>query len=120
MKITLPYPPSTNVNWRTGNGKVYKSDDSKNYRAAVVVAAREAGIEPIDGDVIVSVDVYRPQKRGDLDNRLKVLLDSMIELFYSDDEQVVEIHARRFEEPKKKRGQGRRKGYVVVEVRNAA
>lgn len=120
IKLTLPYPPSANVNWRTGNGKVYKSSESRDYRSALLIEARNAGIsEPLTGDLVVSVDVYRPQKRGDLDNRLKVLLDCMNDVVFQDDEQIVEIHARRFEQPKLKRGEGKRKGYVIVEVKAA-
>ncbi len=120
IKLTLPYPPSANVNWRSGNGKIYKSDASKHYRSELLVEAHKAGIhEPLTGDLVVSVDVYRPQKRGDLDNRLKVLLDCMNDVVFQDDEQIVEIHARRFEQPKLKRGEGKRKGYVIVEVKAA-
>jgi Holliday junction resolvase RusA-like endonuclease len=47
--------------------------------------------------------VYRPQKRGDLDNTLKILVDSMKGIIYHDDEQVTVIHAERYDDKKNPR-----------------
>lgn len=54
-----------------------------------------ARVQPISGPVAVTVSVYRPAKRGDLDNTLKVLLDSLKGFAFHDDAQVVELHASR-------------------------
>ncbi len=50
------------------------------------------------GPVSVNVRVYRPARRGDLDNCLKVLLDALKGIAFVDDSQVVHIHARRYED----------------------
>jgi Holliday junction resolvase RusA-like endonuclease len=56
--------------------------------------AKVAGLgEMIDGGVSVSLWVYRAAQRGDLDNRIKVLLDSLQGIAYKDDKQVRELHA---------------------------
>ena len=49
--------------------------------------------------MVASVVVYRARRAGDLDNSLKVLLDALNGIAFEDDSQVVEIHARREEDP---------------------
>ena len=51
--------------------------------------------EPLTGPVTLTVTWFRKIRRGDLDNRLKVLLDALNGVLYVDDDQVVEIHAFR-------------------------
>ncbi len=96
MRISLPYPPSTNRYYRTYRGHVTISAEAKAYKAKV------RGIlfmgRPYDGPVSVSLDVYRPRKSGDLDNRLKVTLDALRGIAFHDDSQVVEIRAVRHDD----------------------
>jgi len=97
IELTLPYPPSANRYWRTNrNGHVYKSEDAKAYAWHVMAAA--PGVIPFTQNVRVEIDVYRPRRSGDLDNRLKVTMDSLEGIAYEDDAQVVELHARRFDD----------------------
>lgn len=44
------------------------------------------------------MDFYRPAKRGDLDNRIKILLDALEGIAFENDSQIIEIHARRFDD----------------------
>ncbi len=92
IKATLPYPPSANRYWRVGkNGRPYATQQAKNYKQLVWV--QMFGQDPIiDKPVYVIVDVYRPIKRGDLDNSLKILLDSIQGFAYKDDKQIKSIH----------------------------
>jgi crossover junction endodeoxyribonuclease RusA len=71
------------------------SSEAVGYKAIVAVLARE--FEPLTGPVAVSIDVYRPAKRRDLDNCLKVVLDALQGHLYVNDDQIVEIQAHRFE-----------------------
>lgn len=97
MQFTLPYPPSANHYWRTTrNGRIYKTAAAKDYAWHVIAAS--GGRDPLSGDIALQIDVYRPRKSGDLDNRLKVTLDSLQGVAYRDDNQIVEIHARRFDD----------------------
>jgi crossover junction endodeoxyribonuclease RusA len=94
MTIELPLPPSANRYWRKFGGKIVKSQEARDYQAQVGWWAKVAGLnEMIGGNVSVSMWVYRAQKRGDLDNRIKVLLDSLEGIAYKNDDQVKELHA---------------------------
>lgn len=114
ITLTLPYPVSANVYWRSfvprGHSRaiVTLSDEAKAYKATVGKLVREAGIRaPIKGRVAISVQLFpaRPQdwaRRArkdpmnwdddvrciDLDNANKVLLDSLKGLVIEDDKWV--------------------------------
>ena len=97
MNLTLPYPPSANRYWRHSNNRTYRSHEAVKYINQVGKLCSDAGIVPTAETVKVTVEIYRPAKRGDLDNTLKVLLDSLCGYAFKDDSQVVEIHAMRFD-----------------------
>lgn len=97
-KFTVDYPPTANLYWRHVRGRVIVSADAKAYRHKTALVALQAGCRPLQGNVRVRLDVYRPRKIGDLDNTLKVLLDSLRGIAYEDDKQVTEIVARRFDD----------------------
>lgn len=115
MKITLPYPPSANAYWRTVQGRIIKSEEARKYQQGVrlrwLTQARDARPNPELGPVVVSVVVFRPRRIGDLDNVLKVLLDSLRGIAFEDDSQVVELHAARFDDKANPRAE------VTVEAR---
>lgn len=93
--LTLPYPPSANRYWRSFRGRVVKSAAAKAYQAGVRLTHRA---DPVTGPVAVSLAVYRPARRGDLDNSIKVLLDALKGVAFVDDAQVVAIYATRFDD----------------------
>ena len=123
ITLTLPYPVSANVYWRSfvprGHSRaiVTLSDEAKAYKATVGKLVRAAGIvRPITGRVAVTVQLYpaRPQdwaRRArkdpmawdddvrciDLDNANKVLLDSLKGLALDDDKWVRRLSAERME-----------------------
>lgn len=97
-RFTLRYPPSANRYWRMGQGHIHKSDEARVYQRGAVISALAAGVRPQHGEVAVCLDVYRPAKRGDLDNTMKVLLDALKGIAYEDDDQIVHIQARRFDD----------------------
>ena len=105
IEITLPSPPPANRNWRTSReGRTYLSKESKDYKAEVASLFVQAGYPgPFHGDVCLTVHWYRKIRRGDLDGRLKVLLDSMNGCAWIDDAQVAIIHAYRHDDPKNPR-----------------
>ena len=53
---------------------------------------------PLAIPLSVSIRWYRGRKSGDLDGRLKVLLDAMQGSVYENDSQIVELHAFRSED----------------------
>ena len=72
--FTIPYPPSANRYWRMARGHIHKSNEARAYQNMAALTARIAGVKPLDGFVGVTIEVFRPAKRGDLDNLIKVLL----------------------------------------------
>lgn len=73
------------------------SQRARQYKATVKFKAMQEHDlpDPLEGEVVVSLVVYRKRKVGDLDNFQKVLLDALRGVAFNDDSQVVEIHARR-------------------------
>ena len=111
MRLTLPLPPSANRYWRNYRGVMVVSDEARAYKAGIRESAIEQGAFVLTGPVAVKVNVYRSRKSGDLDNRLKVCLDSLKGLAFVDDAQVVEIHAYRFDD--------KNNGRIEVEIMGA-
>lgn len=98
MMLTLPYPPTVNHMYRRARGHLALTPVALAFRHAVRMIAAVRDLRPLTGPVAVFVDVYRPRRRGDLDNILKATLDALNGVAYRDDEQVVEIHAHRYED----------------------
>ena len=97
-RLTLPYPTSANRYWRNVRGRMVRSAEATAYKKHIGRLCMAAGIEPLTGNVRLVLDLYRPQRSGDLDNFLKVLGDALIGWAYIDDKQIIEIHARRFDD----------------------
>lgn len=97
VKLTLPVPPSANAYWKLDRrGFIRVSDEARAYKANVQRRALVEGLRNPPGcPVVVTMTVYRAQRRGDLDNFQKVLLDALKGIAFLDDSQVVEIHSRR-------------------------
>lgn len=106
--LTLPYPPSVNTyktigrTIRTKTGKIYQqkvnSPLTKRFYYEVWMAVRQKtqlgfGSAPISLDI----EVYPPDKRKrDLDNILKVLIDSLQKAnVFDDDSQVSRLFVER-------------------------
>ena len=98
MIFCLPYPPTANTYWRVWRGRAVKSAEAREYQRKVKLLAKATlgrDVGPLRGPVRVEVSVYRPQRRGDLDNTLKVILDALRGIAYGDDAQVIHLVARR-------------------------
>jgi crossover junction endodeoxyribonuclease RusA len=100
IKLTLPYPPSANRYWRNYNGRMVVSDEARVYKELVAYEwlAQSHGADCLEGNVSLTLKVYRPRKSGDLSNRIKVLEDALNGLAYEDDSQVKELHAYRYDD----------------------
>lgn len=98
-RITLAYPPSSNRYWRTTKaGRMYASEDATKYKEAVEKVCDAEGILPFEGDVSVTMRFFRPARRGDLDNRIKIMLDALQGHAFHSDSQVGILHAVRLED----------------------
>lgn len=96
VTVTMDEPPSANRWWRNVNGRMVTSKEARDYKAKV---AKVGDSFLLRGDVRVELDWYRGRKSGDLDKRIGVALDALQGVFYNNDSQVVELRARRFDDP---------------------
>ena len=98
ITLVLPYPPTVNHMYRRARGHLALTPEALAFRHAVRMIAMVQGVTPITGSVAVFLDVYRPRRRGDLDNILKATLDSLNGVAYRDDQQVEQITAVRYDD----------------------
>jgi Holliday junction resolvase RusA-like endonuclease len=89
----LPVPPSANRYWMVANNRIIVTPEASDYKKQVFIQLRE--YEPLRQNVGVNFTVFRPQRRGDLDNYTKVMFDALKGLVWLDDSQVIEIHSFR-------------------------
>jgi crossover junction endodeoxyribonuclease RusA len=96
--VRLPAPPSANRYWRNVKGRMVKSREGRAYCKMVAHTPWDDGdCPPMFGAMGVEVRWARRKRMGDLDNRLKVVLDSLRGIAWADDKQIVELHAYRSE-----------------------
>ena len=98
ITLVLPYPPTVNHMYRRARGHLALTPEALAFRHAVRMIAMVQGVTPIVGPVAVFLDVYRPRRRGDLDNLLKATIDSLNGVAYRDDQQVEQITAVRYDD----------------------
>lgn len=92
-EFELPWPPSVNHYYRHVGPRVLISRDGRKYRETIVSLLGDQKIEPFEDAVDLAVDAYPPDnRRRDLDNLLKCLLDSFtFGGLYRDDSQIKKI-----------------------------
>ena len=96
ITITIPsYPPSANRLWRTGQGRTYLSDETKRFYKDVLISLLETGNlrAPKSWKYFNVYIVLHPARRaGDVDNRIKPVLDAFTQAgFWDDDKQVGKV-----------------------------
>jgi len=109
--VQLPLPPSTNVMWRavpySGHCRVIVSREGRAFRdECAPIMAEYRG--PFQSDVSVEATFFFKNRRSDLDNRIKALLD-VLEVtvlgfgLVQNDRQVTELHCYKKIDPQKPR-----------------
>lgn len=99
--ILLPYPISTNRMWRNFNNRPVLSPEGRAYKKEAALIAISAGQKILPGFVSMTIILHPKMKKNgrasdtrlDLDNCIKVALDSMNGIMYKDDKQIVRIVA---------------------------
>ncbi len=109
-KVTLPYPPSANTFKVWTGSRFTLSEEARAYKQFAAWKVSEAKMYMHAGYVGLHVHVYRPRKRGDIDNVLKLAIDALTGYAFKDDDQVTELHAYRHEDKENPR--------VEIEVRS--
>ena len=87
------------------NNRMLVSREAQTYKKKVALIAALAGVRRFDGEVVLYIEIYRPAKRGDLDNSLKVMVDSLKGIAFDDDSQIGGIEIKRFEDPNNPRAE---------------
>ena len=95
MQLTLPYPVSAN---RKFYGRQHLTTEARDYLTHAGWVARSQVDAPLSGKVAITVRIYRPRKRGDIDNGLKLMFDALNGIVYEDDKQIVELHVYRHDD----------------------
>lgn len=104
MKITLPEAPATNRYYRKWQGRMVVGPVGRAYKAEVSTLCHLAARQtehlpyPLPRPLAVRIEWHRGRRSGDLDGRLKVLLDAMQGSVYENDSQIVELHAYRYDD----------------------
>lgn len=77
IRITIPYPPSSNRLHRRVGPRVLLSREGRQYRKDVAAILAAQHVKPLDGPVAMRIELYPPdRRRRDIDNALKATLDS--------------------------------------------
>lgn len=97
IELELPYPPSVNHYWRRVGARMLISRGGRAFRAAVCAILAARGVRPIAGPLELVIDVFPPdQRRRDLDNLQKALLDALAHGgAYHDDSQIARLTVQR-------------------------
>lgn len=114
LEIALPYPPSVNHYWRhTKAGTHYISKEGKAFREQVYRICRVVNARFLD-KVAIQIAVFPPDnRRRDIDNILKALLDGLVHgKLIEDDSLIMQLHIEKFEP--------RKDGLVVVKIKEWA
>lgn len=92
--FTVPVPPSVNQLFRNvaGKGRV-KTQVYDNYRAHAVTSIKLQKVPQVEGNVVMLLGVERKSLSSDLDNRLKAMVDAIVEAGVIEDDRFVTAYA---------------------------
>lgn len=89
-ELELPWPPSVNHYYRHVGSRVLISKIGRTYREKIVSKLHLDAVEKYSGPVELHIELYPPDnRRRDVDNSLKCLLDAFTHGgLYDDDSQI--------------------------------
>ena len=90
-EINLPFPPTVNHIWKSSGHRRYLSKEYEAFLGMVaIIVKRERVTYYGTKRLAVAIKLHWPNKRrGDIDNRVKAVLDSLARCkVFEDDEQV--------------------------------
>lgn len=93
IEFELPFPPSVNHYYRRVGHRTLISREGRRFRERVCALLAGAGVSPLDGPLVLQIEVYPPDRRTrDIDNVQKSLLDALEQGgLYGDDSQIVKL-----------------------------
>ncbi len=92
---TLPLPPSVNHLYRRSRGRVVLVEEARTYRDTVAVVLAGAPRPAPTTSWAIEAQLVLPLRTGDIDNRLKVLLDAVATALEVDDRLCMQVSAVR-------------------------
>lgn len=94
ISIELPWPPSANRYWRKFRNRIVVSPEAKAYKATVKkLSLFWPRVFFPTQELVLYIQACPPNKRHfDLDNRLKIAIDSLQGILFTDDSQIKDIH----------------------------
>jgi crossover junction endodeoxyribonuclease RusA len=104
LQFNLPYPPTINNYYKKWQNRIVISAQGRAYRQLLratlwqcIGKAEKWDGMPMDGDLMVEIIIYPPDKRKrDMDNIKKALFDSLQYAgLFSDDYQICDDHTIR-------------------------
>lgn len=105
FEVWIPaLPPTTNMAYRIGRGRMYISKEGKEWseKAALIIGVKH-GEDPHEWkgkDLQVTFTFYGPHPlRWDVDGRIKTTLDTLATKLGFDDRYVWEVHVRKEKGP---------------------
>ena len=97
-KITIEIqekPPSVNHIWKHSGRRVYLSAEGRKFKENLGNKVPKE-FKPFEGELRVEIDLTFPDNRKrDLDNYPKVILDSLNHKVFIDDSQIIELLIRK-------------------------
>ncbi len=93
LSLILPWPPSVNHYWIRPRGRhgLIVGPQGRAYKEHVAWLMNLAEVSPVDYPLSLQVWLYRPNKRSDIDNQNKALLDSLTGYAWVDDRQIEQM-----------------------------
>ena len=97
MTLTLPFPPTANHYWKRNGHRYFIAPAGIAFRTEVEARCIAAGVKPLTGPVSLAVTLTPgDQRRRDIDNVLKPLLDALTHGgAWLDDSQVARLVVER-------------------------
>jgi len=94
IELTLPWPPTVNTYWRMWRNRMVISDGGRKYRKAVWEQVIQQALgKRVRNRAVVTIQAFRPDnRRRDLDNLLKAVLDALTAAeVWDDDSQITDL-----------------------------
>ncbi len=98
--ISLPYPPTVNTYYTIARGRKILSTKGRSYKKQALLSMMEQNVpKGRDGVYAVMIHMMPPDNRKrDVDNIIKPLLDSLVEYgALPDDSMVFDLRVQRFD-----------------------
>lgn len=100
--VSLPYPPTVNTYWRMFRNRMIISAKGRKYRVSVLECVlKQRAKKHLEGDLKVTIKVVKPDnRRRDLDNLLKAILDGLTHAgLWEDDSQIKDLRIAWVQKP---------------------